>query len=446
LSDPGEAVPAATGPEPSDDERAEIDRLRTEVEELRSQQAAPVRRRRIHWRGPVSVLLIVLGCVLAPISVVGIWAGTEVSDTGRYVATVEPLIHDPAIQNVLTEKITNAITAQLNLTGLISQASTQLNSKGLTRISSLLTTFGPQIASSVNGFIYSAVHTAISSQAMATAWVQVNTIAHQAVVTVLSGQGNGAISTSNGQIVLNLGPFIAVAKQDLVAKGFSLASSIPPVTPTLALFQAQDLGKAQTLYRLVTTLRWVLPVLALILLAAGVYVARGRRRALIAAGLGVAAAMLILGIGLQIARAIYLNSVPSATLPSDAAGAAYDALIHFLREGLRVVLVVGLVVAGGAFLTGPSATATGIRRAFKSALEWIRHRGERAGVNTGPVGTWTFTHRKALRVGAVALAAVIFVFWGHPTVLVVIVIVILLLVLLGLIELIGRPPATQAVA
>jgi hypothetical protein len=41
----------------------------------------------------------------------------------------------------------------------------------------------------------------------------------------------------------------------------------------------------------------------------------------------------------------------------------------------------------------------------------------------------------------VALFALIFVFWGHPTGLVVILLVVLLLVVLGLIELIGRPPA-----
>jgi hypothetical protein len=41
----------------------------------------------------------------------------------------------------------------------------------------------------------------------------------------------------------------------------------------------------------------------------------------------------------------------------------------------------------------------------------------------------------------VALAALVFVFWGHPTGLFVIVLVIILLVVLGLIELIGRPPA-----
>jgi hypothetical protein len=45
-----------------------------------------------------------------------------------------------------------------------------------------------------------------------------------------------------------------------------------------------------------------------------------------------------------------------------------------------------------------------------------------------------------MQIGAVALAALIFVFWGHPTAAVTIVIAVLLLVVLGLIELIGRPP------
>ena len=42
-----------------------------------------------------------------------------------------------------------------------------------------------------------------------------------------------------------------------------------------------------------------------------------------------------------------------------------------------------------------------------------------------------------------ALAALIFVFWGQPTAAVVVAIAILLLVALGLIELIGSPPPAQ---
>jgi hypothetical protein len=34
-----------------------------------------------------------LGCVLAPISVLAVWTASQVSDTNRYVANVAPLIH-----------------------------------------------------------------------------------------------------------------------------------------------------------------------------------------------------------------------------------------------------------------------------------------------------------------------------------------------------------------
>jgi hypothetical protein len=431
----------------SPDERAELERLRAETAELRGKQAAAApRRRRFSWRTLVSVLLIVLGCVLAPVAVLSVWAGNEVANTDRWVETVKPLIHDPAIQNVLTDKITAQITSQLNLTGVISNAASQLNDRGLPRLSTLLTTFGPQIDSAVTGFIHSTVHKVITSPAVARLWVQVNTIAHQALVNVLSGDNNGTISTSNGQVVINLGPFIDVVKQNLVNRGFSLASNIPTISPSVALFQAKDLQKAQAAYRLIRALKIVLPILILILLAGGVFAARRRLRALVGAGLGLAASMLVLAIGLLIARSIYLSSVPASVLPADAAASAFDAMVHFIKITLRLVLAVGLVVAIGAYLTGPSSAAVKTRSGLKSGAAWVRDLGERRGVSTGPVGTWTYAHRKGLRIGSVALFALIFVFWGQPTGLVVIVLAVLLLVVLGLIELIGRPARQPQIA
>jgi len=52
-----------------------------------------------------------------------------------------------------------------------------------------------------------------------------------------------------------------------------------------------------------------------------------------------------------------------------------------------------------------------------------------------------YRYRTALRISAVALAALVLIFWGIPTGLTVLVIAIVLVVVLGLIELIGRPPA-----
>ncbi len=441
----GDPGPAVESRELSQDERAELEQLRSQVTELRVQQARQARGRRKRWRAPVAVVLIMLGCILAPVSVLAVWSANQVSDTSRYVANIEPLIHDPAVQNALTDKVTSEITSNLDVTGYVNQAAALLTQKGLPRVGTLLQTFGPSLSGAVAGYIHGTVHKIVTSPQFANTWLKVNTVAHQQMVSALSGQ-KGAVAVSNGQVTIDLAPFITIVKQALVARGFTLVNRLPPIHPTLALFSARELTKAQAAYRLINDLKIVLPILTLVLIAAGVYIARGHRRALIGAGLGFAASMLVLGLGLLIFRGIYLNSVPNDVLPSNAAAAIFDTFVRFIRTALRTLLVVGLVVAAAAFLTGPSVTAVQTRRGVKSGLGWVRSTGEHAGLSTGPVGRWTYAHRKGLRIGAVGLFALIFVFWGRPTAQVVILLAVLLVVVLGLIELIGRPPAEPVAA
>ena len=127
----------------SPDERAELERLRAEVAELRSQAAAapavaepppvapPPRPRRQRWRSVVATLLIVIGCILAPISVVAVWTKNLVTDTDRYVATVAPLASDPAIQSAIADKITAEVFTQLDVVGITNQAVDALAERGL---------------------------------------------------------------------------------------------------------------------------------------------------------------------------------------------------------------------------------------------------------------------------------------------------------------------------
>src|SRR5256885_5827029 len=60
-------------------------------------------------------------------------SANQVSDTSRYVANIEPLIHDPAVQNALTDKVTSEITSNLDVTGYVNQAAALLTQKGLPR-------------------------------------------------------------------------------------------------------------------------------------------------------------------------------------------------------------------------------------------------------------------------------------------------------------------------
>jgi len=384
-------------------------------------------------------VLIVLGCMLAPISVVAVWSANQVSDTSRYVANVSPLISQPAVRSALTDRISTAVNDQIDVQGITKQVAAQLSSRGLPRLGALLSTFSGSIASGVAGFIHSTVAKVVASQQVARLWTQGNRLVHQQLVLALEGK-KSAISVSNGQVVIGLGPIIDQVKHNLAARGLTIVTKLPPINPTFPLFSAKYLVQAQSLYRLLTTLKWVLPILTIIFLAAGIYIARRHRRALIGAGLGFAGSMLVLAAALAIGRAIYLNKLP-ATVSAPAAAVAFDTIIRFIKQGLRVLLVLGLVVALAGFFTGPSVTATRTRQAFKSGFAALRGTGERAGATTGPVGAWVYRYRMALRITAASVAVLVFIFWGNPTGLTVLVIAIVLVVVLGLIELIGRPPA-----
>ncbi len=422
---------------------AELEQLRAEVSELQSELAQARKkaaRHRIGWRGPVAAVLIVLGCVLAPISVLGVWTANEVSNTDRYVANVAPLISEPALRGALADKISVAVSKQIDVQGVAKTAAAQLSGRGLTRLGALLSNFSGSIAGAVNGLIHSTVAKIVARPFVNRLWVQGNRAAHTQLVNALAGR-KSALSVSNGKVVIGLGPLIDKVKARLAAHGLTLVKSLPPINPTFPLFSAKYLVKAQSAYRLLTTLKWVLPVLTLALLAAGVYVAKRHRRALVGASLGLSASMLVLAIALAAGRAIYLSKVPASVLPADAAAVVFDTIVRFIRQGLRVLLVLGLVVALGAFLTGPSVTAVRTRAAFRSGFAAVRGTGERAGVSTGRTGTWIYGHRTPLRIASVGAAVLAFIFWTDPTGLVVLLIAIVLAVVLGLIELVGRPPA-----
>ena len=424
----------------------ELAQAKTDAAQARQQPGQPGAvppKRKLGWRGPVSVLLIVLGCVLAPISVLGVWTANQVSNTDKYVANVAPLIKQPAVQGALTDRISTAVTDEIDVQAITKQAARQLSARGLTRLGALVSNFSGSIASGVDGLIHTTVSKIVTRPFVARIWVQGNRIAHTQLVKALSGKSS-SLTISNGKVVLGLGPYIDQVKHRLAARGLTIVNSLPPINPTFPLFSAKYLVQARSLYKLLTTLKWVLPILALVLLGLGIYVARRHRRALIGAGLGLAASMLVLGIALAIGRTIYLNKIPPSVLPADAAAVVFDTIVRFIRQGLRVLLVLGLAVAIAGFFTGPSVTAVRTRNAVKHAFGYVRGGGEKAGVSTGPAGEWIYRYRQPLRIAAVAGAVLIFVFWSDPTGLVVALIAVFLLVVLGIIELLGRPPAVAA--
>ena len=212
------------------------------------------------------------------------------------------------------------------------------------------------------------------------------------------------------------------------------------------LFDVKNLTQARSAFDLLNTLGIWLPIIAIVVLGVGVFVAKDHRRALVGAAVGVAVAMLLLGLSLAVFRTIYLDAVPAAVLPHDAAAVLYDTIVAYLRLGLRTILVLALVVAAGGLVTGQSATALRTRHSLTAGIGWLRGGAEHAGWRTGPVGTWAYAYKTLLRIVAVTLAALALVFWSQPTGKTILVLAGLLLVALALIEFLGQPPQPTVVA
>ena len=79
----------------------------------------------------MAVVLIVLGCVLAPLGGVAVWARNQVTKTDRYVRTVASLASDPAIQQAIADQITTQIFTYIDVQALTNQALDALTERGL---------------------------------------------------------------------------------------------------------------------------------------------------------------------------------------------------------------------------------------------------------------------------------------------------------------------------
>ena len=194
------------------DERAELERLRAEVAALRVQAREPEaaagavatgRPARQRWRTVVAALLIVLGCVLAPLAGVAVWARNQVTNTDRYVATITPLASDPAIQQAVTDQITAQVFTYLDVQRLTDQTVDALAERGLRpQVADQLRGFAGPLASGIQGFVRTEVGKIVQSQAFADAWVQANRVAHQALVKALTGEGGEAVTVEGDTVTL----------------------------------------------------------------------------------------------------------------------------------------------------------------------------------------------------------------------------------------------------
>jgi hypothetical protein len=373
-------------------------------------------------RRVVVALLLIVACILAPLSVLAVWTRNTLLDTDQYVSTVGPLATNEAIIDAAAANITAALVSETDVEAKVRDA-----------LPPRADFIAPAVASSLESVVDRLAVRVLSSDRFETLWERANRRAHDQVVEVLTGEGGRAITTKNGEVAVNLGPVVDRVRKRLDSLGIDVFSGAEAkrVSPRFVVFQSDDLKSAQSLTDLLQKGAVVLPIVTLLLFAAAIAISRQRRKTVLHAGLGLAAGMLVILSAFNVGRTFYLDAVKTAN--RDAAAAVYDQVLNFLRLSARTGFVVGIIIAIGAWLAGPSSAAMRLRGLVRG--------GEDRRLATEGFAGWVARSRTGIRVVLIGIGALVLVAWSHPKPLTVLVITILVLIGIAVTEVLARESA-----
>lgn len=422
------ASTAATGREPDDGPGA-------------GGMARPKGRQR--WRTVVAVICVVVGLVLAPIALLTAWARLELVDTDRFVSTFAPLAEDPDVQAYVGDQVTAAIEEQVDLPGLTSDLFDGLEQLNLPpRAQDALGLLEGPATQGLQTLVERAVDRIVASEAFADVWGTALRVTHRQFVAAMQGDAEAALDVSGDTLSVQLGPVIDAVKERLEEQGIGIASAIPSIDRSIVIVQDDAIALVKTMYALAVAAGTWLPIVSLVLLVAGVLVAKRRAAALVWAAGGFALSMAVLAAGLGIGRAFFVGSVSPSVMPQDAAIALFEQLVEIMRGAILSLFVLALLIAVIAWFTGPWRPARASRDLAGSGFSALRRSAAAHGVTTGTFGRWLDRWRAGAYALIVVVAAAVVLFTRPITVGLVVWTVLLALLALLVVELLRRPPGS----
>lgn len=321
------------------------------------------RRRRGRWWTVVATVLIVVGALLAPVAAAASWANTTLTDTDRFVDTYAPLAHDPAVRDLVTDETVRVIEEQVDIPRLTSDVIDGIIDLGTGPVATqALEALKGSVTQGLQSLVRSKVADLVASEGFDTVWTNTLRITHVQLTAALQGDPDALVGLGeDGSIGIQLAPIVDAAKQVLVSDGFTFADRIPSTDRVIVVAQSDALPTIQRGYDIAVASGAWLPWVALLLIAAGVAVARRRWIALMWAGIAVAATMTIIVVALAVGRAVAADAVVSSEVAAGVVDALLDAALSPLRGAAVVVIVGALVVAVVGWIAGPRRLPRALR-------------------------------------------------------------------------------------
>jgi hypothetical protein len=213
-----------------------------------------------------------------------------------------------------------------------------------------------------------AADAALERPRVQTVWVETTTATQRQLVRLLDDDTT-FIRTEGGAVVLDLRP-IVIELGDQVAVIGRVAERLPESSGRIAIIEESQLETAQTITRILRAVADWMWLLALVVAAAAVWLARGRRRLELRA---IALGLIVVGLLLLAVRRFAGNYVVDELAQDDAVKpAAHDAwniLTQVLADRAWVWIILGVVTVAGVWFVGETRRAADARRAGRPVLE-----------------------------------------------------------------------------
>jgi len=276
-------------------------------------------------------LLIILAGFCMFFGSFAVWLDVQLLNADNWVTTSSRIWANSTVRNAVGAYVVRELFSSANVAG-------GLDSVLPSQLGDLVTGNAQQAATAV-------VSGLLAQPVAEQVWRDANRVAHREALEILNGQ-SGSVSTSRGEIVLNLHPLVGDLEKQLGSESAGvqqlLNAAIPADQGRLVILRSSQLHTAQNVVKGIRGFSIVLPIAALVCLALAMALARGWRWIALRR---VGWCLLATGVAVVGARRILEWRVVDALVRSPSSRAAGDAAWAI---GSRLLLDVafGLIVLG----------------------------------------------------------------------------------------------------
>lgn len=307
--------------------------------------------------------LVVLGSILAFLSVFAIWVERQALNTNDWVETSGRLIQNERIRSAVGSYLVDQLYANVDvekeLEGILPGETKQLA--------------GP-VSGGLRQVAGSGAEEVLKSSTAQELWKDANRAAHEQLLAVLENKKE-AVSTANGEVTLNLGGLVTNLA-DQVGIGTQLAEKLPPDAGQITILRSDQLKTAQDIVVGIKGLALLFSLLTLLCLGLAVYLSKaGRWVTVLFCGIGLVAAGFAAIVFRSVAGGIVVNQLVSEESVKPAAEAAWSIGTSLMISISTTLIVFGVLVGVAGWLGSPTGSARETRRfaapALRDYVAWV---------------------------------------------------------------------------